>query len=526
MKLQSQIIAFGLAGAVLTALAGGIGLMASGTLGDSINEAIGAGDALQTSQQADMMHDAIRGDAQLALLGAYEKNPERIDQGAAGLVRHAQTFNQAIADLAGMPLPAESLAKLAAVKPLIQKYIDTADAVIKTSRSDADTAQKQMPALQAAFTELEGRMSELSESIEDHGKAVNSHAKASVGQTRIAIGAVLLFAVLATLAAALWLARRMARPMAHAVGVADQLARGDLTSHIRPAGNDETVQLLTAMGHMQASFTGIVREVKANADEVSSASGQIAQGNQDLSNRTEQQAAALQQTAASMEQLNSTVRQNADNARHANQLAQNASAVAVQGGEVVGQFVGTMKAINESSRQIADIIGVIDAIAFQTNILALNAAVEAARAGEQGRGFAVVAAEVRNLAQRSAEAAKQIKELISTSVSRVDQGTALVDKAGGKMAEVVTAIQRVTEIVAEISAASSEQSTGVAQVGEAVTQMDQATQQNAALVEEGAAAAQSLKLQAEQLVQAVAAFQLPGGDGTHRRLGMAQHSNL
>ncbi len=520
MKLQSQIIAFGLAGALLTALAGGIGLAASGTLGESINEAISAGDALQTSQQADMMHDAVRGDAQLALLGAYEKNPERIAQGEAGLARHAQTFNQAITDLAGMPLPSESLAKLAAVQPLIRKYIDAADAVIKMSRSDADAAQKQMPALQAAFTELEGRMSALSESIEEHGKEVNTHAKASVGRTRVAIGSVLLFAVLATVAAALWLARRMAQPMAHAVGVADRLASGDLTSSIRPAGNDETVRLLKAMEHMQTSFTGIVREVKANADEVSGASMQIAQGNLDLSNRTEQQAGALQQTAASMEELNSTVRQNADNARHANQLALNACAVAAQGGDVVSEVVSTMKAINDSSKQIADIIGVIDGIAFQTNILALNAAVEAARAGEQGRGFAVVAGEVRSLAQRSADAAKQIKELIGTSVHRVDQGTTLVDKAGAKMGEVVVAIRQVTDIVAEISAASAEQSTGVAQVGEAVTQMDQTTQQNAALVEEGAAAAQSLKLQAEQLVQAVAAFKLPRGDAPPLRLAM------
>ena len=259
---------------------------------------------------------------------------------------------------------------------------------------------------------------------------------------------------------------------------------------------------------MQSSLAQVVGHVRGSADGVATASSQIAQGNQDLSFRTEQQASSLQQTAASMEQLGSAVLQNADNASQANQLARNASAVAVQGGEVVGQVVTTMRSINESSKRIADIISVIDGIAFQTNILALNAAVEAARAGEQGRGFAVVATEVRSLAQRSASAAKEIKTLITASVERVEQGTFLVDQAGSTMAEIVSAITRVTDIVGEISASSSQQGNGVAQVGQAVNQMDQATQQNAALVEQSAAAAESLKLQAQQLVQAVAVFKL------------------
>ncbi|MBQ0130634.1 MAG: methyl-accepting chemotaxis protein, partial [Comamonas sp.] len=254
--------------------------------------------------------------------------------------------------------------------------------------------------------------------------------------------------------------------------------------------------------------------VRTGADGVASASGQIAMGNADPSSRTEEQASALEETAASMEELGSTVRQNAENARQANQLALNASTVALQGGEVVGQVVDTMRGINESSRKIADIIGVIDSIAFQTNILALNAAVEAARAGEQGRGFAVVAGEVRNLAQRSAEAAKEIKGLITDSVKRAEQGSHQVDKAGNTMSEVVTAIRRVTDIMGEISAASTEQSQGVAQVGEAVTQMDQTTQQNAALVEESAAAADSLRKQAQELVDAVAVFQLSSRVGS------------
>jgi len=300
----------------------------------------------------------------------------------------------------------------------------------------------------------------------------------------------------------------MTTPMTHAVDVANLLAQGDLTARVHPGGNDETRQLLESMARMQHNFAGIVREVKHNAEGVATASAEIAQGNNDLSVRTEQQASSLEQTASSMEELGNTVRQNADNARQANQLAMSASSVAVRGGEVVSQVVDTMKGINESSQKIADIISVIDGIAFQTNILALNAAVEAARAGEQGRGFAVVAGEVRTLAQRSAGAAREIKDLIGTSVERVAQGSTLVDQAGTTMSEVVNAIQRVADIVGEISSASTEQAAGISAVGEAVTHMDQGTQQNAALVEESAAAAESLRQQADTLVQAVAAFKL------------------
>jgi methyl-accepting chemotaxis protein len=295
--------------------------------------------------------------------------------------------------------------------------------------------------------------------------------------------------------------------------LANAIADADLSSAIAVRPGD-TTSVVAAMARMQQALTTIVGSVRGNADSVSTASAEIAQGNNDLSSRTEQQASALEETAASMEQLGATVRQNADNARQANQLALSASSVAVQGGEVVGLVVETMKGINDSSRKISDIIQVIDGIAFQTNILALNAAVEAARAGEQGRGFAVVASEVRSLAGRSADAAKEIKSLINASVERVEQGSALVDQAGATMTEVVGSIRRVTDIMGEISAASNEQSLGVSQIGEAVTQMDQVTQQNAALVEEMAAAASSLKSQAQDLVQTVSVFKL-GGHAAH-----------
>ncbi|MFN4352121.1 MAG: methyl-accepting chemotaxis protein [Hylemonella sp.] len=315
------------------------------------------------------------------------------------------------------------------------------------------------------------------------------------------------------------LVRSVSRSIAQAMEATRAVANGDLSRDIPVSGKDEVAQLLLALSTMQDSLRKVVSNVRQGSESVASASTQIAQGNQDLSGRTESQASALEETAASMEELGSTVRQNADNARQANQLAQSASTVAVKGGEVVAQVVDTMKGINDSSKKIADIINVIDGIAFQTNILALNAAVEAARAGEQGRGFAVVAGEVRNLASRSAEAAKEIKQLITDSVARVEQGTALVDQAGNTMNEVVTSIRRVTDIMGEISAASSEQNAGVSQIGEAVVQMDQVTQQNAALVEEMAAAAGSLKSQAQDLVQAVSVFRLaqtmtPGSSST------------
>ncbi len=300
----------------------------------------------------------------------------------------------------------------------------------------------------------------------------------------------------------------ISRSLKQANDLSQAIEAGDLSVQVAITGKDEVAALLVTLVAMRDSLTKVVSSVRQGADGVATASSEIAQGNHDLSARTESQASALEETAASMEELDSTVKQNADSARQANQLAMNASTVAVQGGEVVGQVVETMKGINESSRKISDIISVIDGIAFQTNILALNAAVEAARAGEQGRGFAVVASEVRSLAGRSAEAAKEIKGLINASVERVEQGTALVDRAGETMTEVVNSIRRVTDIMGEISAASSEQSAGVSQVGEAVMQMDQVTQQNAALVEQMAAAASSLKTQAQELVQVVAVFKL------------------
>ncbi len=349
----------------------------------------------------------------------------------------------------------------------------------------------------------------------DGGQKAAEHVDMVYAQARGVVVGVLALTLLIGLGMALLISRRLLAQLGgeprEAAAVARAVAEGDLSTTIRVREGDHD-SMMACLAAMQRSLVKAVSAVRHGSENVAISSAQIAQGNQDLSGRTEHQASSLQQTAATMHELGTTVRNNADSAKQANQLALGASGVAAEGGEVVGQVVATMKDIHESSRKIADIIAVIDGIAFQTNILALNAAVEAARAGEQGRGFAVVAGEVRSLAQRSAEAAKEIKGLIGTSVERVERGTALVDRAGQTMEEIVTSIRRVSDIVAEISSASIEQSSGVEQVGQAVTQMDQATQQNAALVEQSAAAAESLKQQAQQLVQAVAVFKLAHGE--------------
>ncbi|WP_426072901.1 methyl-accepting chemotaxis protein [Janthinobacterium sp. DSP2-3-3] len=351
------------------------------------------------------------------------------------------------------------------------------------------------------------------------------HQRASIDATAREIDAVAktsrnLLLALAALALAFgvvcaWvLTMGIVHPLRTAVEIARKVADGDLTAQIDTSAKDETGQLLQALKDMNTSLLTIVGEVRSGTDSIATSSTQIAAGNQDLSSRTEEQAGSLEETASSMEELTSTVKQNADNARQANQLAASAAQVAVKGGEVVAQVVGTMQSINTSSNKIVDIISVIDGIAFQTNILALNAAVEAARAGEQGRGFAVVASEVRNLAQRSASAAKEIKTLIGASVEQVNAGSMLVAQAGSTMNDIVDSVQRVSDIITEITAASSEQSVGIDEINRAIGQMDAVTQQNAALVEESAAAAESMQHQAHNLAQVVSVFKLHGQQAT------------
>ena len=403
-------------------------------------------------------------------------------------------------------------AAIAELKKQLITYGKQADSAIDLSTVDANTGVAAMMGADATFGNVQKTTMGMRQYSDTRREAV---AQASAQQSRNTNWLMALAGLLAA-GVAIWVSwlmqKKIVAELTRAATIAKEVASGNLVVDTSTDREDEVGDLMRALAEMEKSLVRVVSSVRQGSEGVATASSEIAQGNHDLSARTESQASALEQTAASMEQLSSTVKQNADSAREANQLAMSASTVAVQGGEVVAQVVETMKGINDSSRKIADIISVIDGIAFQTNILALNAAVEAARAGEQGRGFAVVASEVRSLAGRSADAAKEIKSLISASVERVEQGTQLVDRAGTTMTEVVSSIRRVTDLMGEISAASNEQSLGVGQVGEAVANMDQVTQQNAALVEEMAAAASSLKSQAQELVQAVAVFNLGGNE--------------
>ncbi|WP_075259935.1 methyl-accepting chemotaxis protein [Herbaspirillum camelliae] len=396
------------------------------------------------------------------------------------------------------------------VEKLIATFVSEHDKIIALSRQGKDEEARNLQrgdSTKAYRTSLQ-QIDKLAAVNNKGADSSNKQADDIYAQARLWIIVTVTACIALAMLLAVWVSRLIARPLEQALSVAQRVAGGDLTTHIEPSGEDETGQLLVALKSMNDSLVGIVGQVRMGTQTITTASTEIASGNLDLSSRTEEQASSLEETASAMEELTSTVKQNADNARQANQLAVSASEVATQGGDVVNQVVDTMGNINASSRKIADIIGVIDGIAFQTNILALNAAVEAARAGEQGRGFAVVASEVRSLAQRSAGAAKEIKELIEGSVAQVDMGSKLVERAGITMSEVVQSVRRVTDIVGEISSASQEQSEGIEQVNLAIAQMDEVTQQNAALVEEAAAAAQSLQEQAETLTQTVGFFKL------------------
>ncbi|MGK5043881.1 methyl-accepting chemotaxis protein [Janthinobacterium sp. GB1R12] len=429
--------------------------------------------------------------AELAKIGEARKK-----YGAA-----KETLQKKISTDKETALMAELDAALKAGAPLNNKVIELRNAG-QTEEAIAFLTQQAAPSLKRVLGALDSLVAyegEQAAQAATQAETLSASARASM----IILGSV---AVLLGAFVAWIITRSITRPINAAVAVAETVASGDLSSHIVVNSSDETGRLLGALKAMNDSLLGVVAQVRHGTDAIATASSEIAAGNLDLSSRTEEQASSLEETASSMEELTSTVKQNADNARQANQLAKSASEVAVRGGSIVAQVVDTMGTINDSSKKIVDIIGVIDGIAFQTNILALNAAVEAARAGEQGRGFAVVATEVRNLAQRSAGAAKEIKELIAASVANVDTGSRLVNEAGQTMGDIVDSIVRVTDIMGEITSATHEQTIGIEQINMAIAQMDEVTQQNAALVEEAAAASQSMQEQAGELAHVVGFF--------------------
>ena len=439
---------------------------------------------------------------------------ERIKVQADKYATAEQSLNKMFAETASAT--AEERAHMAEIKlmettalPLLAKV-----AALSQQNKNAEAIDVLFKELRPAQRAWIGAISSLIDLEEKLNVDAASAAASGYATARTLMLSVAAAAILVGIAIALLITRSLVSQLGgepgHAAEVAAKIATGDLGVHVEVRPNDQS-SMLFALRQMRDNLSSIVGQVRSGTDTIATASSQIASGNLDLSSRTEEQASSLEETASSMEELTSTVKQNADNARQANALAVSASEVAVKGGAVVAQVVDTMGAINTSAKKIVDIIGVIDGIAFQTNILALNAAVEAARAGEQGRGFAVVAAEVRNLAQRSAAAAKEIKTLIGDSVEKVDTGARLVDQAGHTMEEIVASVKRVTDIMSEIMAASQEQTAGIEQINQAIAQMDEVTQQNAALVEQAAAAAQSLQSQAGSLSQVVSVFQISGG---------------
>jgi methyl-accepting chemotaxis protein len=442
---------------------------------------------------------------------AVTTDPAGRDTARLRLNENIKTFTTSIDALDGLLVTEKGKALNAQAKLDRDAYTAVIGRVL--ALSDANNHDE---ASKLAFAEAMPAMQKLSQGLHDQAEFqqgrftdATTDAEAVFDSSRATLIGAASLAVLLAIAAAIIIGRSIVRPLEQAVRVARTVAGGDLTSDIAVKGADETAQLMQALKEMNGALQTMVGEVRQGSDTIASASSEIASGNLELSSRTEQQASALEETASSMEEMTSTVKQNAENARQANALADTASDVARKGGAVVSQVVSTMGAINDSSRKIVDIISVIDGIAFQTNILALNAAVEAARAGEQGRGFAVVASEVRNLAQRSASAAKEIKTLIDDSVKQVELGSKLVNDAGSTMDDVVTSVQRVTDIMGEISTASREQEAGIEQINTAITEMDSVTQQNAALVEEAAAAAGTLEDQSAALAQLVGRFMLP-----------------
>jgi methyl-accepting chemotaxis protein len=497
---------------VLLLLAGVAGLGINGmnhtneALDEIVNDNVYKMNLLQDMSESEHIVSRVTGNiVLLSDVPAIEREIKKIADASDHYNAAAEALDKTAESDAGKVIRAKIKEAQVVARPLNDK-------VIELARANKDTE-----AIGILMTEAGPATTKWQDALDENIDLQKAHNKndAAAAAEEYRSARLLMFALsgLAMLLGALlaWLVTRsITTPINAAVKVAQTVAAGDLTSHIEVSSTDETGQLLQALKDMNSSLIKIVSDVRSGTDTIATASSQIAAGNFDLSSRTEQQASSLEETASSMEQLTSTVKQNADNARQANQMAGSASEVAVKGGAVVAQVVETMSSINASSKKIVDIIGVIDGIAFQTNILALNAAVEAARAGEQGRGFAVVASEVRNLAQRSAAAAKEIKGLIGDSVEKVDAGARLVDQAGATMDEIVESVKRVTDIMSEITAASAEQTSGIEQINQAISQMDQVTQQNAALVEEAAAAAESLQEQAGALAQVVGVFKLDG----------------
>ena len=510
LTIKQRLLLSNVVTLAFVAIVGTIGVFAVRALDVSMDAISANGAAMKHQMQADQAHDALRADVIAAQLASTTGNAEEQEAARKDVAAHAALLKRNLVDMAAKTTDPALLQAMAQVRPDAEAYAASAIEMVRLADRDGADSAARSAAFTQLFRKLETSMGALSELIEnDSDEALAAGDDVVVGARGQIIG-ISLLSMLITLGVGLAISRSIVRPLDEVIAFAAGVAGGDLDDSMAAAPNDhsETGKLKTALNEMRTSLHGIVRQVREGTDSIVTASGEIAAGNLDLSTRTEMQASTLEETASSMEELTATVRQNADNARQGNVLATSASEVAVKGGEVVARVVETMGAIDGASRKIVEIIDVIEGIAFQTNILALNAAVEAARAGEQGRGFAVVAAEVRSLAQRSNTAAHEIKQLIGASVQQVTLGSTLVGEAGATMEQILSSVRRVTDIMSEIAAASGEQDAGIMQVNQAIATIDTATQQNAALVEEAAAAAGAMREQANGLERLVSVFKL------------------
>ncbi len=506
MKVKTKLVSFGLLSMAMAVIVGTSGYWGLTKVDSSMDNIIVHSEAQAHLLLGDMMHDALKGDMLGSLVAAARNDEASYRAGLSDIEDNGATFREKLDAIDALDVEAEVHNTLARVRPALESYIDTAGSIARMARTDLEGAYAQLPDFEQSFQNLADEMEAFSGMIEEHNLESQAGGDKAVGTAKGLILTISLIAFGLLMAVSWWLASLITRPLEQAVRVSGEIADGNLDNTIQVDGDDETGQMLSALKTMNDKLLSIVSDVRVSADTISGGSQELADGNANLSQRTEEQAAALEETASSMEEMTSNVKQSADNAVKANELAEGAREQAEKGAAVVEKAVTAMGEINDSSKKIAEIIGMINEISFQTNLLALNAAVEAARAGEQGRGFAVVASEVRNLAQRSGSAADEIKKLIEDSVVKVQNGSQLVEETGKALSGIQDSVTRVTDIVSEMNAASQEQSTGIEQVNRAVMQMDEVVQQNAALVEEGSATSDNLAEEAGKLSELMTFF--------------------